>query len=77
MASNAKMQVRMVVHLVDFGVDTDPVPEASAKQVLVNEAEGDTDAARDAWDVAGLPDSGSVTVQQLIAALNHLPTAVP
>lgn len=73
MAGNAKMQVRVAVHLVDGGADTDPVPEASAKQVLLEEAENDTAAARTAWAAASLPDSGSVTVHQLIDALGHLP----
>lgn len=32
-------------------------------------AEGDTDTARRAWLDAGLPETGSVTVRQLAAAL--------
>ncbi|MFD9338159.1 hypothetical protein ACFWBF_27725 [Streptomyces sp. NPDC060028] len=49
MASNAKLEVRIVVHLADFGVDTDPVPENSAKQNVLAAAEGDTGVALQAW----------------------------
>ncbi|UQI49744.1 hypothetical protein M1P56_35105 (plasmid) [Streptomyces sp. HU2014] len=73
MASNAKLQVRTVVHLVDYGPDTDPVPEVSAKQHIMQAAEGDKDAAQQAWAEAGLPDSGSVTARQLATAFTLLP----
>jgi hypothetical protein len=75
MAGNAKMQVRTVVHLTDYGPDTDPVHEHSAKENVLAAAEGDTDAARRAWVAAGLPESGSVSVTQLAAALAEVPNA--
>lgn len=75
MASNAKLQVRTVVHLTDFGPDTDPVHEHSAKENVLAAAEGDKEAARQAWQEAGLPETGSVTVRQLAEALNLLPAA--
>lgn len=73
MASNAKNQVRTVVHLADHGPDTDPIPVNSAKDNLLAAAEGDKDAARRAWLDASLPDTGSVTVGQLAAVLATLP----
>ncbi|MFC8570813.1 hypothetical protein ACFUIW_34155 [Streptomyces sp. NPDC057245] len=75
MAGNPKMQVRTVVHLTDYGPDTDPVHEHSAKENVLAAAEGDTDAARRAWLDAGLPETGSVSVHQLAAALAKLPAA--
>ncbi|MCX2927394.1 hypothetical protein [Streptomyces sp. NEAU-W12] len=75
MASNAKLQVRTVVHLTDFGPDTDPVHEHGAKENVLAAAEGDKESARRAWLEAGLPESGSVTVRQLAGALAVLPAA--
>ncbi|QKV98227.1 hypothetical protein HUT19_41645 (plasmid) [Streptomyces sp. NA02950] len=75
MASNAKLQVRTVVHLTDHGPDTDPIHEHSAKDNVLAAAEGDKDAARRAWQDAGLPETGSVSVSQLAAALAQLPAA--
>ncbi|MEU5523650.1 hypothetical protein ABZ759_24080 [Streptomyces sp. NPDC047860] len=75
MAGNPKMQVRTVVHLADYGSDTDPVHEHSAKENVLAAAEGDIDAARRAWVVAGLPESGSVSITQLVAALAEVPNA--
>ncbi|MFE1230240.1 hypothetical protein [Streptomyces sp. NPDC058745] len=75
MAGNAARQVRTVVHLTDHGPDTDPVPEASAKANVLAVAEGDREAARQAWLDAGLPETGSVTARQLADALTHLPVA--
>ncbi|MDA5145890.1 hypothetical protein PEM37_30705 [Streptomyces sp. AD681] len=77
MASNAKLQVRTVVHLTDYGLDTDPVQEHSAKENVLVAAEGDKDAARRAWLEAELPETGSVTVRQLADALARLPLADP
>ncbi|MET9323893.1 hypothetical protein ABZX75_27505 [Streptomyces sp. NPDC003038] len=73
MASNAKLEVRIVVHLADFGVDTDPVHENSAKQNVLAAAGGDTAVAQRAWSQAGPPESGSVSVRQLADALARLP----
>ncbi|MER5302155.1 hypothetical protein ABT039_22230 [Streptomyces lasiicapitis] len=75
MASNAKMQVRTVVHLTDYGLDTDPVSETGAKENVLAAAEGDKEAARRAWSDAGLPETGSVSVRQLADALAQLPAA--
>ncbi|MCQ4200366.1 hypothetical protein M4J06_003919 [Streptomyces coelicoflavus] len=75
MSSNAKLQVRTVVHLTDHGTDTDPVHEHSAKENLLAAAEGDKEAARRAWTEAGLPETGSVTARQLSEALSRLPLA--
>ncbi|MEW2417501.1 hypothetical protein AB0953_27790 [Streptomyces sp. NPDC046866] len=73
MASNPKLEVRIVVHLADFGLDTDPIHENSAKQNVLAAAEGDTAAAQQAWSAAGLPESGAVSVRQLADALARLP----
>ncbi|UQI49763.1 hypothetical protein M1P56_35210 (plasmid) [Streptomyces sp. HU2014] len=73
MASNAKLQVRTVVHLADCGPDADPVPEVSAKQHLMQAAEGDKDAAQRAWSEVGLPEDGSVTARRLASAFALLP----
>ncbi|UQA90570.1 hypothetical protein [Streptomyces halobius] len=75
MASNAKLQVRTVVHLTDHGPDTDPIHENSAKANVLAAAEGDKDAARRAWLDAELPETGSVSVRQLADALSYLPAA--
>ncbi|MFF5447104.1 hypothetical protein [Streptomyces sp. NPDC012888] len=75
MASNAKLQLRTVVHLTDHGPDTDPVPENSAKENVLTAAEGDKAAARRAWLDAGLPETGSVSVRQLAEAVARIPAA--
>lgn len=75
MASNPKLEVRIVVHLADFGLDTDPVHENSAKQNVLAAAEGDTALAQHAWSQACLPESGAVSVRQLTDALARLPQA--
>jgi len=77
MVGNAQRRARIVVHLTDYGPDTSPIPEPSAKKAVLAVAEGDTDAARRAWQDAGLPETGSVTPQQLAAALAQLPNADP
>ncbi|MEU5810732.1 hypothetical protein [Streptomyces sp. NPDC047718] len=76
MASNPKLEVRIVVHLADLGLGlgTDPVHENSAKQNVLAAGEGDTATAQQAWP-AGLPDSGAVSVRQLADALARLPHA--
>ncbi|MCX5528750.1 hypothetical protein OG342_38880 [Streptomyces bobili] len=72
MASNAKLQVRTVVHLADQGPDTDPVHENSAKENVLAAADGDREAARRAWTEAKLPETGSVSANQLADALAEL-----
>ncbi|MEU8434115.1 hypothetical protein AB0F18_14545 [Streptomyces sp. NPDC029216] len=75
MTSPAKLGVRIVVHLADYGVDTDPIPDNSAKQNVLAAAEGDTGVAQQAWQQAGLPESGAVSVRQLADALALVPNA--
>ncbi|WP_435058366.1 hypothetical protein [Streptomyces sp. bgisy060] len=75
MTGNATRQVRTVVHLTDHGPDTDPIHGNSAKENVLAAAEGDTDAARRAWQDAGLPETGSVSARQLADAMSHLPAA--
>ncbi|WP_435245143.1 hypothetical protein [Streptomyces tendae] len=75
MAGNNARQVRTAVHLTDHGADTDPIHGNAAKDNLLAAAEGDKEAARRAWQDAGLPDAGSVSVRQLAEALSHLPDA--
>ncbi|MFB7649432.1 hypothetical protein ACFC0S_15755 [Streptomyces sp. NPDC056084] len=75
MSGNANRQVRTVVHLADHGPDNDPIHEHAAKDNVLAAAEGDKEAARRAWQDAGLPDTGSVSVGQLATALSHLPDA--
>jgi hypothetical protein len=69
MSCNAKLQVRTA----DYGPDTDPVHEHSAKENLLATAEGDKETACRARIEAGLPESGSVSARQLSEALARLP----
>ncbi|MFF3863234.1 hypothetical protein [Streptomyces sp. NPDC002209] len=73
MGSNPKLEVRIVVHLADFGLDTDPVHENNAKQNVLAAAKGDTAVAQRAWSEARLPEAGAVSVKQLVDALARLP----
>jgi hypothetical protein len=74
-ASNSELQVRTVVHLTDYGLDTGSVHENSAKESVPAAAEGDKESARQALIEADLPETGSVTVGQLAEALAQLPAA--
>ena len=56
--------VRMLAHLMDLGSDG-AVPSATAKKMVLQEAGGDVTRAQEAWTAAGLPGTGSVTVDQL------------
>jgi hypothetical protein len=56
--------VRMLAHLVDLGGDG-AVPSATAKNMVLQEAGGDVARAQQAWQAAGLPESGPVSVDQL------------
>lgn len=56
--------VRMLAHLVDLGGDG-AVPSATAKKMVLQEAGGDVARAQQAWQAAGLPESGPVSVDQL------------
>ncbi len=54
------------------GLDTDPAHENSAKQNVLAAAEGDMAVAQRAWSEAGLPETGAVSVSQLVDALERL-----
>ncbi|MDW4912638.1 hypothetical protein [Streptomyces californicus] len=60
-------KVRMAVHLVDLGPADGSVSEKEAKDMMVQAA--GQDRARAAWQAAGLPASGPVTMEQLETAL--------
>jgi hypothetical protein len=56
--------VRMLAHLMDLGGDG-AVPSATAKKMVLQEAGGDVTRAQQAWQAAGLPGSGPISVDQL------------
>ncbi len=56
--------VRMLAHLMDLGGDG-AVPSATAKKMVLQEAGGDVTRAQQAWQAAGLPVSGPISVDQL------------
>ena len=56
--------VRMLAHLMDLGGDG-TVPGATAKKMVLHEAGGDVARAQQAWQAAGLPGTGPVSVDQL------------
>jgi hypothetical protein len=56
--------VRMLAHLVDLGGDG-AVPSTTAKKMVLQEASGDVARAQQAWQAAGLPESGPISVDQL------------
>jgi hypothetical protein len=56
--------VRMLAHLMDLGGDG-AVPGATAKKMVLQEAGGDVTRAQQAWQAAGLPVSGPISVDQL------------
>jgi hypothetical protein len=64
MTGQRAQSVRMLAHLLDLGGDG-AVPGATAKKMLLAEAGGDVTRAQEAWQAAGLPASGPVSVDQL------------
>lgn len=56
--------VRMLSHLMDLGGDG-AVPSTTAKKMVLQEASGDVARAQQAWQAAGLPESGPISVDQL------------
>jgi hypothetical protein len=56
--------VRMLAHLMDLGADG-AVPSTTAKKIVLQEADGDTALAQEAWLAAGLPGTGPVSVDQM------------
>ena len=63
-AGQRNQSVRMLAHLVDLGGDG-IVPAVTARKMLLQEAAGETARAQQAWQGAGLPETGPVSVDQL------------
>ncbi len=63
-AGQRNQSVRMLAHLMDLGGDGS-VPSAAAKQMVLHEAGGDVPRAQQAWQAAGLPETGPISVAQL------------
>lgn len=63
-AGQRNQSVRMLAHLVDLGGEG-TVPAVTAKKMLLQEAAGDVARAQQAWQAAGLPETGPVSVDQL------------
>lgn len=62
-AGNRQHNVRMLAHLVDVGEGA--ISVNMAKKVLLDDADGVVTRAQGAWESAGLPDVGTVSVEQL------------
>ncbi|MEV0957931.1 hypothetical protein AB0I97_19000 [Streptomyces sp. NPDC049951] len=60
---NRQHNVRRFAHLVDLGDGA--ISENMAKKILLDDAGGVVALAQDAWESAGLPDTGTVGVEQL------------
>jgi len=56
--------VRMLAHLMDLGAQA-AVPNATAKKMVLQEADGDVARAQEAWMTAGLPGAGPISADQL------------
>ena len=56
--------VRMLAHLLDLGGEV-AVPATTAKKIVLEDAGGDVARAQRAWQSAGLPSSGTVSVDEL------------
>jgi hypothetical protein len=63
-AGQQTQSVRMLAHLVDLGGEG-AVPSTTAKKMVLQEAGGDVTRAQEAWQAAGLPAAGPVSVDQL------------
>jgi hypothetical protein len=63
-AGQRNQSVRMLAHLVDLGGDG-TVPAVTAKKMLLQEAGGDVARAQQAWQAAGLPETGPISIDQL------------
>lgn len=64
MSGQRRQSVRMLAHLMDLGSDG-AVPGATAKKMVLQDAGGNVARAQEAWQAAGLPDTGPVSVGQL------------
>ncbi|WP_331743978.1 hypothetical protein OH809_44235 (plasmid) [Streptomyces sp. NBC_00873] len=69
-AGNRQHNVRMLAHLVDLGDGA--ISVNVAKKVLLDDAGGVVARAQGAWQSAGLPGAGTVTVAQLEKARAEL-----
>lgn len=56
--------VRMLAHLLDLGGEG-AVPATTAKKIVLDDAGGDVARAQRAWQSAGLPPTGTVSVAEL------------
>lgn len=74
-AGQRNQSVRMLAHLVDLGGEG-TVPAVTAKKMLLQEAAGDVARAQQAWQAAGLPETGPVSVDQLEQARSAARAAV-
>ena len=63
-AGQRNQSVRMLAHLMDLGADGG-VPNTTAKKMVLHEAGGDVARAQEAWQAAGLPESGPVSAGQV------------
>ncbi|WP_406003893.1 hypothetical protein [Streptomyces sp. NBC_00829] len=63
-SSNQQHNVRMLAQLMDLGDGALSVNVA--KKVLLDDADGVVARAQRAWESAGLPVTGTVTVEQLV-----------
>ncbi|MBT2478188.1 hypothetical protein [Streptomyces sp. ISL-94] len=75
LASNPMHKARVVVHLMDLGLETESIGEDEAKGHVLQAAAGDRDLALRAWQQASLPDRGPVTAAQLGGVLACLQQA--
>lgn len=72
--AGAARSVRMLAHLMDLGEGALTVN--LAKKILLDDAGGSVPRAQEAWTAAGLPETGSVTVEQLQQARASLSSGV-
>lgn len=70
MASNKRHNVRMLAHLMDLGDGA--ISGDVAKKIVVQDAGGDVERAKEAWESAGLPATGPVSVAWLEKARAEL-----
>ncbi|WP_328406446.1 hypothetical protein OHS70_38505 (plasmid) [Streptomyces sp. NBC_00390] len=69
-SGNQQHNVRMLAHLMDLGDGA--ISVNVAKKVLLDDADGVVARAQGAWESAGLPAAGTVTVEQLQKARAEL-----
>jgi hypothetical protein len=69
-AAGAARSIRMLAHLMDLGEGALTVN--LAKKILLDDTDGSVPRAQAAWTAAGLPETGSITVEQLQRAREEL-----